>query len=104
MSAAWALAGRTAARGARRLAGELGGGSGSRPEYSWISRCLASAPLRSSAAPSEAERGNQQRGTHRENEEGTGLCQEPEPTLEARDSSRYRGETEARNEGLISPG
>lgn len=40
MSAAWALAGRTAARGA---GGWQGGprSSSSLPEYSWLSRCLA---------------------------------------------------------------
>lgn len=46
MSAAWALAGRTAARGA---GGWQGGprSSSSLPEYSWISRCLTSPPQRS---------------------------------------------------------
>lgn len=65
MSAAWAPAGRTAASGAGRLAGEHRGGSDSLPEYSWISRCLASPPQRS-PAPNTAKQGNQERCTCRE--------------------------------------
>lgn len=68
MSAAWALEGRTAARGAGWLAGEASGGSDSLLNIHRSADVWLPPPLRS-PAPNEAELGNQ--GIYMQSEPGT---------------------------------